>query len=86
MPATDVVFMMRASLGRPSLERLRQYCAANLLGANVPLTGFRFQGDRYDCGTKVGWLQANLALAASDPELRPYLESVMAALKVPLAV
>ena len=56
-----------------------------MLGANVPLTGFRFQGDRYDCGTKVGWLQANLALAAADPELRPYLESVLAMLKVPLA-
>lgn len=57
-----------------------------MLGANVPLTGFRFQGDRYDCGTKVGWLQANLALAAADPELRPYLESVMTTLKIPMAV
>lgn len=51
-----------------------------LLASDVPLTGFRFKGDRYDCGTKVGWLQANLALAASDPELRPYLQSVMVAL------
>ena len=48
------------------------------LSAGVSLTGFCFQGDRYDCGTKVGWLQANLALAASDPEIRPYLESVFA--------
>ncbi len=48
-----------------------------LLASDTPLTGFRFKGDRYDCGTKVGWLQANLALAASDPELRPYLQSVM---------
>ncbi len=55
-----------------------------MLGANVPLTGFRFSGDRYDCGTKVGWLQANLALAAADPELRPYLESVLTTLKRPL--
>lgn len=50
------------------------------LTTNTSLTGFRFQGERYDCGTKVGWLQANLALAASDPELRPYLESVMVTL------
>ena len=57
-----------------------------MLGTNVPLTGFRFNGDRYDCGTKVGWLQANLALAAADPELRPYLESVMTTLKIPMAV
>lgn len=52
------------------------------LNAKVSLTGFRFLGDRYDCGTKIGWLQANLALAASDPELRPYLQSVMAHLDV----
>ena len=57
----------------------------SMLGANVPLTGFRFSGERYDCGTKVGWLQANLALAASDPELRPYLESAFTSLKIPLS-
>lgn len=57
----------------------------SMLGANVPLTGFRFSGERYDCGTKVGWLQANLALAASDPELRPYLESVFTNIKTPLS-
>ncbi len=51
-----------------------------LLASDTPLTGFRFKGDRYDCGTKIGWLQANLALAASDPELRPYLQSVMVTL------
>lgn len=51
-----------------------------LLSSDTPLTGFRFKGERYDCGTKVGWLQANLALAASDPELRPYLQSVMVTL------
>lgn len=55
-----------------------------MLGANVPLTGFRFSGKRYDCGTKIGWLQANMALAAADPELRPYLESVFKALEKPL--
>jgi UTP--glucose-1-phosphate uridylyltransferase len=55
-----------------------------MLGANVPLSGFRFSGERYDCGTKIGWLQANMALAAADPELRPYLESVLATLEKPL--
>lgn len=53
-----------------------------MLSANIPLTGFRFQGERYDCGTKIGWLQANLALAASDPELRPHLQSVFETLKI----
>ncbi|MCE2715967.1 MAG: UTP--glucose-1-phosphate uridylyltransferase [Pseudomonadota bacterium] len=57
----------------------------SMLKANTPLTGFRFQGERYDCGTKIGWLQANLALAASDPEVRPHLESVLPTLKMPLS-
>ena len=56
-----------------------------MVNANFPLTGFRFDGQRYDCGTKVGWLQANLALAAADQELRPYLESVMMNLNRPLS-
>lgn len=48
-----------------------------MLQKNVNLTGFEFAGNRYDCGTKVGWLQANLALAVEDKELKPYLEKMM---------
>ncbi len=29
----------------------------------VPLHGFRFEGRRFDCGSKVGYLRANLAFA-----------------------
>jgi UTP--glucose-1-phosphate uridylyltransferase len=29
----------------------------------VPFNGFRFQGRRFDCGSKVGYLEANLAFA-----------------------
>jgi UTP--glucose-1-phosphate uridylyltransferase len=29
----------------------------------LPLHGYRFDGRRYDCGSKVGWLRANLAFA-----------------------
>ncbi|NBT85245.1 MAG: UTP--glucose-1-phosphate uridylyltransferase [Alphaproteobacteria bacterium] len=36
----------------------------------VPLCGYRYQGQRFDCGTKEGWLEANLAFAYADPELR----------------
>lgn len=38
------------------------------------ITGFRFSGTRYDCGSKAGMLDATLALAARDPELAPVLE------------
>ena len=32
--------------------------------------GFRFQGTRYDCGSKAGFLQATVAFGLSRPELR----------------
>ena len=32
--------------------------------------GFRFRGQRYDCGTKAGFLQATVAFGLSRPDLR----------------
>ena len=35
----------------------------------VPFHGLRFTGDRYDCGGPLGFLEANLAFAMSNPDL-----------------
>jgi UTP--glucose-1-phosphate uridylyltransferase len=35
--------------------------------------GFRFQGERFDCGSKAGFLQATVAFALERPELRDEL-------------
>ncbi len=40
------------------------------------LCGFRFQGQRFDCGTKEGWLEANMAFAYADPELQGHLKAI----------
>ncbi|MBF0175500.1 MAG: UTP--glucose-1-phosphate uridylyltransferase GalU [Magnetococcales bacterium] len=40
---------------------------------NHDLYGYRFQGIRYDCGTKAGYQMGNLALALEVPELRRHL-------------
>ena len=40
--------------------------------------GFRFDGQRYDCGSKSGFLQATIAFALSRPELRDDLMEFMA--------
>jgi UTP-glucose-1-phosphate uridylyltransferase len=37
-------------------------------GKDVGLAGFRFSGQRYDCGSKAGMLRATLELASADPE------------------
>ena len=35
----------------------------------VPFHGLRFKGDRYDCGGPLGFIEANLAFAMSNPDL-----------------
>jgi len=50
------------------------------IGGGTPVTGYRFEGDRFDCGSKSGYLQATvafgLARAELHDELRAYLESI----------
>ena len=36
---------------------------------------YDFKGHRYDCGAKIGFLQANIEFALRRPELRGALES-----------
>jgi UTP--glucose-1-phosphate uridylyltransferase len=40
------------------------------IAAQVPTHGFRFEGERFDCGSKAGFLQATVSFALSRPELR----------------
>ena len=37
---------------------------------DVPVYGYRFKGQRFDCGSKAGFLQATVAFALDRPELR----------------
>jgi UTP--glucose-1-phosphate uridylyltransferase len=34
-----------------------------------PVYAFRFAGKRYDCGSKLGYIQATLDVAKADPEI-----------------
>jgi len=42
---------------------------------------YRYEGERYDCGSKDGWLQANVELALAHPEVganfRAYLKTLV---------
>ena len=61
---------------------------AKLIGTE-PFHGYRFDGERYDCGDKAGFLDANLAFALADPAFgataRDILEKHAASLKRPAA-
>jgi UTP--glucose-1-phosphate uridylyltransferase len=39
----------------------------------VPVYGYRFRGQRFDCGSKAGFLQATVAFALGREELRDEL-------------
>jgi len=45
---------------------------------NIPFHGLRFEGNRYDCGSRLGFIEANLAFALADDELH---DGVMALVK-----
>lgn len=45
--------------------------------AQTPFYGFRFDGTRYDCGDKLGFLEANIAFALKRPELAEGLRAAM---------
>ncbi|NTS65793.1 UTP--glucose-1-phosphate uridylyltransferase GalU [Sphingomonas sp. HHU CXW] len=47
---------------------------AQLIGQQ-PFHGFTFNGDRYDCGDKAGFIQANLALALARDDIGPAVRS-----------
>ena len=46
--------------------------------SDVPFLGLRFSGERFDCGSKLGFIKANIAFARSRPELRDDIEKWLA--------
>lgn len=52
---------------------------ARLIG-NQPFHGLRFEGTRYDCGDRVGFLEANLAFALQRPDIGHLVREAIAKL------
>jgi UTP--glucose-1-phosphate uridylyltransferase len=44
----------------------------------IPFNGFRFEGRRFDCGSKVGYLEANLAYALERPDMADRVREMLA--------
>src|SRR6266481_2490891 len=49
-----------------------------LLGGDRPFYGLRFEGQRFDCGDKVGFLHANIAFALAREDMAPELRKILA--------
>lgn len=54
---------------------------ARMIG-DGPFHGLRFEGTRFDCGDKVGFLHANLAFALNRDDMRDGVKTFLAALSV----
>ena len=51
--------------------------AINSMAAEQPVHGLEFEGRRYDCGSKAGYIAANIAFARRDPELMSSVEKLL---------
>jgi UTP--glucose-1-phosphate uridylyltransferase len=49
---------------------------AKLIG-EVPFYGLRYEGRRFDCGDKVGFLEAQIAFALKRPDLAPAVRAFL---------
>ncbi len=49
---------------------------AKLIG-QVPFHGVRYEGHRYDCGSKAGFLEAQIAYALQRPDLAPAMQKII---------
>ena len=49
---------------------------AKLIG-NQPFHGLRYEGRRFDCGDKAGWLEAQIAFALARPDLAPAVQGFL---------
>jgi UTP--glucose-1-phosphate uridylyltransferase len=52
---------------------------AQLIGKQ-PFHGFTFDGQRYDCGDKAGYVEANIAVALARPDIGPHVRKFIEAL------
>lgn len=50
---------------------------SDLIGT-VDFYGYRFKGTRFDCGSKVGFVEATLAYALADPEISEHTRAAIA--------
>jgi UTP--glucose-1-phosphate uridylyltransferase len=76
------IFAILARIGKGSGGEIQLTDGMNALNRAQPFRAVLCEGAIYDCGSKLGWLQANLALGLASPELggalKDYARSLLA--------
>jgi UTP--glucose-1-phosphate uridylyltransferase len=69
--------LARGERGASGEIQLTDAMVAMLKGGKQPFHAVRFDGTIYDCGTKIGFLLANLAYGLERPDLAPALKAAI---------
>ncbi|MBL8470236.1 MAG: UTP--glucose-1-phosphate uridylyltransferase GalU [Rhodocyclaceae bacterium] len=80
---TSTIFDHLRNLKPGSGGELQLTDGISALLAEEAVLAFSFAGTRYDCGSKLGYMQAVLAFARKHPEIGPSFEAHLAALDLP---
>jgi len=51
--------------------------AMNAMIGDAPFYGYRFEGKRYDCGNRVGYIEANIAYALEHPDMKADVKTML---------
>jgi UTP--glucose-1-phosphate uridylyltransferase len=66
---TPLVFEHLARIGTGAGGEIQLTDGLARLIADEPVLAYRFDGRRYDCGSKIGYLQATVELALRHPDV-----------------
>ncbi|MCW8882949.1 MAG: UTP--glucose-1-phosphate uridylyltransferase, partial [Sedimenticola sp.] len=78
---TPEIFSLLEHTGEGSGGEIQLTDAISELLKQQSINAFQFNGIRYDCGSRAGFLRANIEYAAKDQELKELLVSFVADLK-----
>lgn len=79
---TPAIFDMIASVGKGAGGEYQLTDAIEKLLGREKVLAYEFEGKRYDCGSKLGYLQATVEYGLKHPELREAFKSYLQGLKL----
>lgn len=74
---TPRIFHHLARLGKGAGGEIQLTDGIAALMAEEQVLAYRYQGKRYDCGSKIGYLEATLAMARKHPEVGEQFEALL---------
>ena len=78
---SSMIFSMLDKVSAGVGNEIQLTDAIKLLLKTNPIYSYKFSGNRYDCGTKIGFIKANIAFALNNPnysdELKIYIKNLL---------